>query len=142
MPFLAMTYIYKSTHNLKSTSMYAGAERLSDAIIELLDFSRTKIADITKDSYQKIDLQWNTEISQRDLDNAINIVELKRTTEPVATIIKKGDHQLYERYLYHVASEILNLINNGKLEPVKPMMNRVLSEVSAYKAEVKSLVPQ
>lgn len=132
--------IFRKTHNLKSTCIYAGAERLWEAIVELLKFSSEIIANIVKNAYQKIDTQWDKDISQREIDTAMNIVELKKIIEPVSTVLEKDDQILYEKYVYLIASEILNLINNGKLEPIKPMTDKILLEVFAYTAEVKGLV--
>ncbi|MEI6054435.1 MAG: hypothetical protein WCR55_00135 [Lentisphaerota bacterium] len=131
--------IFRKTHNLKSTCIYAGADKLWEAIVELLEFSRETITNILKDAYQKLDTPWNNEISQREVDNATNMIELKKTIEPVSTVIEKNDQTLYEKYVYLIASEILNLINNGKLESIKPMTDKILLEAHAYTSEVKGL---
>lgn len=133
--------IFRRAHNLKSTCVYAGAERLWAIIVELLEFCREEITHVVKEAYQKMeDAQWNKDVPQREFDNAVNIIELKKTIEPISTLIEKNDQNLYEKYVYLIAGEIFTLIHNGKLEAIKPMADKILSEVSAYTAEVKDLL--
>lgn len=131
--------IFRKTHSLKSTSIYAGAERLSESILELLEFCRGTISDLVKTAYQKLDTQCSNEISQREIVNATNIIELKKSIEPVCGIVEKGDKNLYERYAHHMASELLTLINSGYLESIKPMTDKLLLEISAYREAIKGL---
>ena len=132
--------IFRKTHNLKSTSIYAGAQRLWEVIVELLEFTRDVINTAIKDAYAKIDNEWNNKITQREVDNAINVVELKKTIEPISTILEKSDQNLYERFVYHLAAEILSLIESGKLNCIKPMTEKILTEVSDYRDQIKDIV--
>lgn len=135
-----MATIFRKTHNLKSTCMYVGAEKLWEVIVKLLEFTRDNISLVIKNAYDKLNEERNCKISKREADNAANIIELKKTIEPVSIIIEKNDQHIYDKYLYRIASEISLLIKNGTLEITKTMTENILIEVSAYKTQVQDMI--
>ena len=132
--------IFRRTHNLKSTSLYVGAGRLSQVVIELLECSREMISSVIKASYNKINEQWDENITQQELDNASAIIDLKKTIEPVLGILEKNDQDLFNKFTFHIASELLRLSDSKAFASIITMTEKILIEAKAYKEAVSHLL--
>ncbi|HBM17010.1 MAG TPA: hypothetical protein DD381_11805 [Lentisphaeria bacterium] len=129
--------IFRKTHNLKSTSLYVGASLLSKAIINLIEFTRSMIATVIQSSYKNIDDKCDENITQKEVDNAVAIIELKKTTEPVCSIVEKNNQELYEKFTFRIASELFKLTKAHAFDPITQMTEKILFEVQSYKSTVQ-----
>ena len=129
--------IFRRTHNLKSTSLYVGASMLAKVIIDLLEFTRGMITTVIQSSYKNIDEKCDDNITQKEVDNASAIIELKKTTEPICSIIEKNNQELYEKLTFRIASELLKLYKAHALEPISQMTEKILLEAQSYKTAVQ-----